>query len=62
MYDIALAKTVQTGIIHHVDHIYPLNGKVGCGLHVPWNLQVITAYENKAKGNRVSISDTGPLT
>ena len=52
MYDVALAKSVQTGIAHEVDHIHPLRGNGFNGLHVPWNLQVMTLPENRAKYNK----------
>lgn len=41
----------ETGIPHEVDHIIPLRGKRISGLHVYRNLRVITAKENREKGN-----------
>lgn len=41
------------GTRFHVDHIIPLHGANVSGLHVPWNLHVIPAVVNMAKGTMV---------
>lgn len=43
----------STGVRHTVDHMCPLQGDSVSGLHVPWNLRVVTRADNAKKHNNL---------
>jgi 5-methylcytosine-specific restriction endonuclease McrA len=53
LYLRAMELTKMTGERYVVDHIVPLISDEVCGLHVPWNLRVITQEENLRKSNKL---------
>lgn len=46
------AKLSSTGSQHHVDHVFPLQGKLVSGLHVHTNLRVLPGALNVRKANK----------
>jgi hypothetical protein len=60
LYQIAITMTQTTGEQYVVDHIVPLRSHEVCGLHVPWNLRVITQEENLKKSNKLVAHSDAP--
>lgn len=52
-YRLAIEMSRATGVRYAVDHVIPLQGEDVCGLHVPWNMEVITQDENLKKSNKL---------
>ena len=60
LYQIAITMSKTTGEQYVVDHIVPLQSHEVCGLHVPWNLRVITQEENLKKSNKLVAHSDAP--
>ena len=56
IYQDANLLSTLTGIEHEVDHIVPIKHPSACGLHVPWNLEVVPLQTNRRKGNRADLT------
>lgn len=61
IYQEARRLSSETGIKHHVDHHYPLQGDFCSGLHVHQNLRILPASENCSKSNGQPLENSPAL-
>lgn len=54
-YEAAAHSTEASGIPHEVDHIIPLHGKLVSGLHIDYNMQILTKNANQRKRNKFEV-------
>lgn len=52
-YDLCRLRRSATGLSWQIDHMIPLQSRFACGLHLGSNLQVIPAFMNNSKNNKM---------
>lgn len=57
LYQVAAMRSRESGQLWSVDHVIPLRGETVSGLHVPWNMQVITLDDNTRKNNKLILPE-----
>lgn len=57
--DLCRRREAVTGFAWHIDHMIPLQARIACGLHCAANFQVIPAYLNLWKRNRMLLTRPG---
>lgn len=55
--EVCALREAATRIKWEIDHMIPLQAKTACGLHVGGNIQVIPAFANRGKRNRMRFTE-----